>query len=154
MSRQAGSRLSSQTLYGMRQVIKRRRLWKPLEMMSRQELRSTLVRAIVLEYQNARVKPFPRWGWEKPTSLFVLRRRRIRLAQLFTARYAAVSSSLFARKLPAGKDWPGASNLVTADAYSWVDNVWTHVACTLPHNHRFHPTAHSLRSRAWGKAGR
>jgi hypothetical protein len=84
--------------------VRKRRLGRPLGLMSQEEMRSTLVRTIILEYNNAKLKPFPRWGWEKPKSLFVLRRKRLRLARHFAGTHAAVSALLLARRLPVGKD--------------------------------------------------
>ncbi|MDR7151660.1 hypothetical protein J2W49_003636 [Hydrogenophaga palleronii] len=119
--------------------VRKRRLRRPLALMSQEEMRSALVRAIVLEYNNARLKPSPRWGWERPTSLFALRRRRLRLALHFAGKYAAVSPLLLARRLPAGNDWPGTKELVSAQMFAWVEGEWTHVGCTLPNNHSFEP---------------
>lgn len=76
--------------------------------MSKRELRSALVRAVVLEHQNAKVTPFPRWGWERPTSMYVLRTRRLRVAKVYASRVEPVVSALFERQLPRGKRWPGA----------------------------------------------
>src|SRR5882724_9437973 len=82
--------------------------------LSKTELRHALIRAIVLEFQNAKRRPFPRWGWERPTSLYVLRARRRRLALAYASRFEPVSSLLFARNLPRGKNWPGTRLLVPA----------------------------------------
>lgn len=119
--------------------FRKRRLGRPLTLMSHEEMRSKLLRAIILEYQNAKVKPFPRWGWEKPKSLFVLRRKRLRLAQHFAGKHAAVSALLLGRRLPGSKDWPGTSALVSAPVFGWVEGTWTHVGCTLPHKHFVKP---------------
>ena len=116
-------------------AVRRIRQRRPLQLLSQDEKRSALVRAIVLEHNNAKLKPFPRWGWEKPTSLFVLRRRRLRLALHYVGRHAAVSTLLLARRLPAGKAWPGTQDLVSAPMYAWVEGEWTHVGCTLPSKH-------------------
>lgn len=127
--------------------VHKRRLGSCLALMSQEEMRSTLIRAIVLEYNNAKTKPFPHWGWENPVSLFVLRRRRLRLAQHFAGKYAAVSPLLLARRLPVGKHWPGTKVLVSAQMFAWVEGEWTHVGCTLPYNHWFKPTRLPPRSK-------
>jgi hypothetical protein len=103
--------------------------------MSLEQLRIALIRAIVLEYQNGRVKPFPHWGWERPTSMYVLRCARRRLATAYLERFGAVSSLLFARRLPSGANWPGTSRLVPAPMFAWQDDIWTHVGCTVPLEH-------------------
>jgi hypothetical protein len=90
---------------------------------------------MVLEYQNARRTPFPRWGWERPTSLHVLRNRRQRLAGAYSSRFEPVSFLLFGRNLPRGRSWPGTSRLISAPSFTWVDGVWTQVACTVPIQH-------------------
>jgi hypothetical protein len=128
--------------------VRKRRIGRPPELMSQEEMRSTLVRTIILEYNNAKLKPFPRWGWEKPESLLVLRRKRLRLAQHFAGKYAAVSPLLLARRLPVGKDWPGTGALVSTQMFRWVDGQWTHVGCTLPFNHFVKPMR--LRARRHG----
>ena len=103
--------------------------------MSLDQLRSTLIRAIVLEYQNARVKPFPCWGWERPRSMFVLRRTRRRAAAAYLERFGAVSALLFERRLPTGDAWPGTKGLVPAPMFAWHEGVWTQVGCTVPIEH-------------------
>jgi hypothetical protein len=112
-----------------------RLLRQPLRLMSLEQLRSALIRAIVLEYQNGRVKAFPRWGWEKPTSMLVLRRARQRAAAAYLERFGAVSSLLFERRLPMGKEWPGTTRLVPAPMFAWREGVWTHIGCSVPLKH-------------------
>ena len=103
--------------------------------MSLEQLRSALVRSIVLQYENGRRKPFARWGWEKPPSMFVLRRARLRVAAAYLERFGAVSSLLFERRLPMEGDWPGTSRLVPAPIFAWQEDVWTQVACSVPMKH-------------------
>ncbi len=76
-------------------------------MMDQGELRSALVRAIVLEYQNAKTPGKMTWDWDAPPSMYVARRNRIRLAKLYSKKYQPVSEMLFERKLPSGSEWPG-----------------------------------------------
>ena len=109
--------------------------------MSKAELRSALIRAIVLEYQNGKQRPFPSWGWEKPKSMFVLRRKRFRLASEYAIRHEPVSSLLFARRLPYGKDWPGTGQLVPAPMFGWRDGEWTQTGSTVPYNSAVHTDA-------------
>jgi hypothetical protein len=106
----------------------------PTARMTKAEMRSALLRAIVIEYQNGKAKPFPCWGWERPTSMYVLRRRRLLLAKTYAITYEPVSDLLFQRQLPRGKKWPGTRLLLSAPVFSWVDGVWTQVECTLPCN--------------------
>jgi len=105
--------------------------------MTQDELRNALRRAIVLEHQNSKTPQFPRWGWEKPPSLWFLRQRRLRLANLYSAKYGAVGAALLERRLLRGKDWPGIKDLVSAPIYAWVEDVWTHIGDTVPSNNRW-----------------
>jgi hypothetical protein len=103
----------------------------PVALMSKMQMRSALTRAIVLEYQNGKVKPFPRWGWEQPTSMYGLRTRRLLLARAYATRYEAVSALLFERRLPQG-EWPGTRLLLSSPVFSWVDGIWSQIGCTVP----------------------
>ena len=85
---------------------------KPVGIMSGRELRNALTRAIILEYQNAKTPGAMSWGWDKPTSMYVARQNRMRLAKRYSQKYRAVSKLLFERKLPSGKDWPGTRDLL------------------------------------------
>lgn len=116
----------------------------PVALMNQKQMRSALVRAIVLEYHNGEAKPFPRWGWERPTSIYVLRARRLHLASTYAAKHEAVSSLLFKHQLPKGKNWPGTRLLLSAPVFSWVEGVWTQVSCTVPHNPIFKPVRSSV----------
>ena len=80
---------------------------KPIGIMNQSELRSALVRAIILEYQNAKTPGKMSWGWDAPPSMYVARRNRIRLAKLYSMKYEPVNEMLFERKLPNGSEWPG-----------------------------------------------
>src|SRR5215471_16127195 len=102
--------------------------------MSKDQMRSALIRAIVLEYENGKVRRFPRWGWERPPSMLVLRRQRYRVAAAYAERFGPVSSLLFQRRLPY-KEWPGTSRLVSAPMFAWLNGVWTQVGCTVPLQH-------------------
>jgi len=68
--------------------------------MGESELRRALVRAVVLELRNGCVTPFPRWGWERPPSLYALRSRRLALANEYSARYRLLNPAVFGRRLP------------------------------------------------------
>ena len=103
--------------------------------MSLEQLHGALIRAIVLEYHNGRVKRFPCWGWEKPRSMFVLRRARRRAATAYLECFGAVSALLFERRLPTGEHWPGTRGLVSAPMFAWQEGVWTQVGCTVPIKH-------------------
>ncbi len=115
-------------------AAKRRRDVSPA-VMSQEQLRNALIRAVVLEYQNGKSKSFPRWGWEKPPSMYVLRRQRLNRARQYSHRYQPLGAALFCRRLPQGGLWPGTSALIPAPIYAWVDDVWTHIGCTVPLNH-------------------
>lgn len=80
--------------------------------MSRAERLSVLLRAVVLAYQNGKNKVFARRGWEKPKSMYVLRRQQIRLATTYAIPYEPFRSRLFLRNLPCEKNWPGARQLI------------------------------------------
>ena len=109
---------------------------RPSTFMTKDEFRSALRRAIILEYQNGKSKPYPRWGRERPPSMYVLRVRRLRLCYSFVERYPEpISSLLFARNLPQGKSWPGTRLLLSAPIFSWVNGVWTQIGCTVPLYH-------------------
>lgn len=88
------------------------RVKKPIGIMTRKELKSALTRAIILEYQNAKTPGVMSWGWDKPPSMYAARVNRIRLAKLYSQKYAPVSNLLFKRKLPSGEDWPGTKELL------------------------------------------
>jgi hypothetical protein len=103
--------------------------------MSQEQLRNALIRAVVLEYRNGQSRAFPRWGWEKPTSMYVLRARRLSLAREYARKHQPVSDFLFARRLPKGREWPGTRQLISAPIYAWVDDVWAHIGCTVPIKH-------------------
>ena len=85
---------------------------KPFGIMTQQELKSALTRAIILEYQNAKTPGNMSWGWDRPPSLYVARVNRIRLAKRYSKKHVPVSDILFKRKLPSGKDWPGTKGLL------------------------------------------
>ena len=103
--------------------------------MSKKELKSALIRSIILEYQNAKTFGSMSWGIDAPPSMFVARRNRIRLSRLYSQKYEPVSNILFQNKLPTGKDWKGTKILVSNSIYNWVDGVWTHIGCTVPIEH-------------------
>jgi hypothetical protein len=67
--------------------------------------------------------------------MYVLRQRRLILAKLYSRQYQPVSAALFRRHLPRGHQWPGTRALIPADMYAWVDEVWTHIGCTVPTDH-------------------
>jgi hypothetical protein len=67
--------------------------------------------------------------------MFVLRRRRLRVAAAYLERFGAVSSLLFEPRLPVGKDWPGTSRLIPAPIFAWQEDVWTHIGCSVPMKH-------------------
>ena len=85
---------------------------KPTSIMSKNELRSALTRAILIEYQNAKTPGRMTWGWDRPPSLFVAKLNRIRLATLYDRKYQKVNKRLFKKNLPSGKDWRGVKNLL------------------------------------------
>lgn len=85
---------------------------KPIGSQNQGEMRSSLVRAIILEYQNAKTPGNMRWGWDRPSSMYLARQNRLRLAKRYTHKYAPVSDLLFERKLPAGEEWPGTKGLL------------------------------------------
>lgn len=72
--------------------------------------------------------------------MFLLRTRRLRLAEEYAARYEPVSSLLFRRSLPRGSDWRGTRELLSNPSYCWVEGVWTHVASTVPFDAVFGPS--------------
>ena len=77
-----------------------RRQPKSRAVMGESELRRALVRAVVLELRNGCVTPFPRWGWERPRSLYALRSRRAALAKEYSTRYRSLNPVVFERRLP------------------------------------------------------
>ena len=108
---------------------------KPLGIMSKKELKSALVRSIILEYQNAKTPGVMSWGFDAPPSMFVARNNRIRLAKLYSQKYEPVSKILFQNKLPSGCAWKGTTVLVSNPIHNWVDGVWSHIGCTVPIEH-------------------
>jgi hypothetical protein len=110
---------------------KRRKHFSPA-VMSQEQLRNALIRAVVLEYQNGKTRTFPGWGWEQPPSMYVLRQKRLNLARQYAHRYQPVAAALLGRRLPRGRQWPGTRDLIPSPIYSWIDDVWTHVGCTVP----------------------
>ncbi len=108
---------------------------KPLGIMSKKELKSALVRSIIIEYQNAKTPGSMPWGHDAPPSMFVARNNRIRLAKLYSQKYEPVSNILFQNKLPSGIAWKGTKVLVSNPIYNWVDGVWVHTGCTVPVEH-------------------
>lgn len=133
--------------YPKRRLLARGR--GPTARMTKEEVRSALLRAIVLEYQNGKSKPFPSWGRERPPSMYVLRRRRLLLAKTYATRYEPVSDLLFQRQLPRGKEWPGTRLLLSAPVFSWVAGVWTQVECTLPCNRSFGADTQQKNATVW-----
>ena len=103
--------------------------------MSQQELKSALVRAIVLEYQNSKTPGKMSWGHDAPVSIYVARKNRIRLAKIYSKKYDPVSKVLFQKKLPSGKAWKGTRVLVSNYMYTWVNNEPIHIGCTVPYEH-------------------
>jgi len=85
---------------------------KPIGIMSWKDLKSALTRAIVLEYQNAKVSGRMSWGWDRPPSMYVARQNRIRLAIRYSRLYGQVNKKLFERRLPSGRAWPGTKGLL------------------------------------------
>ncbi len=112
-----------------------RKQMKPFRLMSKAELKNALVRSIVLEYQNERVSGAMSWGHDAPKSMFIARKNRIRLAELYSRKYEPVSKLLFQKKLPSGNEWKGTKVLVSNSVYAWVNEVWTHIGCTVPYGH-------------------
>ena len=108
---------------------------KPLRMMTKKELKSALVRSIVLEYQNEKIKRTMAWGYDAPASMFAARRNRVRLAEYYSKKYDPVSNLLFQRKLPSGRAWQGTRVLVSNSIHAWVNNIWSHIGCTVPIEH-------------------
>ena len=108
---------------------------KPLGIMSKQELKSALVRSIILEYQNAKTFGAMSWGHDVPPSMFVARKNRIRLAKCYSQKHDPVSSLLFQRTLPTGHAWQGTGVLISNSMHAWVDGVWSHIGCTVPIEH-------------------
>jgi len=103
--------------------------------MSKKELKSALVRSIVLEYQNDKTPGSMSWGHDAPPSMFVARKNRIRLAKLYSQKYEPVSKLLFQNKLPTATEWKGTHVLVSSSIYNMVDGEWTHIGCTVPIEH-------------------
>ena len=103
--------------------------------MSQPELKSALVRSIIIEYHNAKTPGFMSWGHDVPPSMFVARKNRLRLAALYSRKYEPVSRLLFQNKLPSGNNWQGTSVLVSSTMHEWVNGVWSHTACTVPFEH-------------------
>ncbi len=108
---------------------------KPYRLMSKEELKSALVRSIVLEFQNAKHFGTMCWGHDAPVSMYVARKNRIRLAELYSRKYEPVSKILFQRKLPSGNEWKGTKVLVSNSMHAWVNDVWSHIGCTVPIEH-------------------
>ena len=112
----------------------RRKTRKLPGLMSKEDLRSALVRSIILEYQNAKA-PGMLWGYDAPQSMYVARRNRKVLAITYSRKYDPVSRLLFQRKIPSGNQWKGAGQFVSFPIYTWVNDVWTHIACSVPFDH-------------------
>ena len=93
-------------------TIKRKYCKKPIGIMGRNDLRSALIRSIVLEYQNAKTPGKMSWGWDRPPSMYAARRKRIELAKRYSRLHGPVNELLFARKLPEGESWPGIKGLL------------------------------------------
>jgi len=108
---------------------------KPLGIMSKQELKSTLLRSIILEYQNAKTCSSMSWGLDAPPSMFAARRNRIRLARYYSQKYEPVSNLLFQRALPTCHAWQGTGVLISNSIHAWVDGVWSHIGFTVPIEH-------------------
>lgn len=108
---------------------------RPLGIMSKKELKSALVRSIILEYQNEKLFGLMGWGHDAPPSMFVARNNRLRLAKRYAIKYDPVSKLLFQRKLPSGKEWKGTKVLVSNSIYSFADGMKTRIGCTVPIEH-------------------
>ncbi len=108
---------------------------KPLGIMTKDELKSALVRSIVLEYQNTKLLGSMNWGYDAPPSMFVARKNRLRLATKYARKYEPVSKMLFDRKIPSGKAWLGTKVLVSNPIYAWVEGEWMHIGCSVPIGH-------------------
>lgn len=108
---------------------------KPLGIMNKDELKRALVRAIVLEYQNAKSFGAMNWGHDAPSSMFVARNNRLRLAKMYARKYEPISNLLLKRKLPSGKEWKGTKVLVSNPIHALVEGEWLHIGCTVPIRH-------------------
>ncbi len=108
---------------------------KPLGIMSKSELKSALVRSIVIEHHNAKTPGVMSWGHDAPPSMYVARKNRIRLAIIYSQKYEPVSKLLLQHKLPSGSNWQGTSVLVSNSIHAWVNGVWSQIGCTVPIEH-------------------
>jgi hypothetical protein len=108
---------------------------KPLGIMSQKELKSALIRSIIIEHHNSKLLGSMGWGYDAPPSMYVARNNRIRLAKKYSQKYQPVSKLLFQRKLPNGKEWQGTKVLVSNPIHRWVNGVWLHIGCTVPLEH-------------------
>ena len=73
---------------------------KLFRIMSKDKLKSALMRSIILEYQNDKVLGAMSWGHDAPKSMYIARKNRMRLAELYSRKYEPVSKLLFQKKLP------------------------------------------------------
>jgi hypothetical protein len=71
--------------YGRFPALRRKRLSPAV--LSQEQLRNALIRAVVLEHRNGQSRAFPGWGWEKPTSMYVLRAQRLSLAREYARQH-------------------------------------------------------------------
>ncbi len=105
---------------------------KPVFCMNNTEINAQLIRVLILQHQNGKSQPFSQWGWEEPQSMYLLRRRRLRLARQYAQLYEPVSALIFKCQLPHGKNWLGTPTLLSQAFFSWEGGVWAQRGCSIP----------------------